>query len=157
MPVLKHPKLEKFLHNIIEGMDYGHAWTAAGHKATGNAAQSAACRALRRDEVKERYGELMAPAARAVIDLREAARQYTQAALDTLESVMNDEKAPHAARVAAANSILDRGHGKAVQHIEAEISVYDSLSLAEKQVLLAALDTLDGDEESDSGGVAPTH
>ena len=70
---------------------------------------------------------------------------------------MTSAKAPMAARVAAAATLLDRGHGKAVQHIEAEISVYDSLSLAEQQALLAALDTLIDDEEGDSGGAAPTH
>ncbi len=53
---------------------------------------------------------------------------------------------------------LDRGYGKATQHIEAEISVYDSLGLAEKEALLAILESLDaGDDEGDSGGPAPTH
>ena len=75
----------------------------------------------------------------------------------TLVSVMEDLKAPHSARVAAANGLLDRGHGKAVHHIEAEVTVYDSLSLADKQALLAALDALDGDEEGAQGGPAPTH
>ena len=59
--------------------------------------------------------------------------------------------------VAAANGLLDRGHGKATQHIEANVNIYDSLSLADKQALLAALDALDGDEESDSGEPEPTH
>ncbi len=63
--------------------------------------------------------------------------------METLVSVMEDLKAPHSARVAAANGLLDRGHGKAVQHIEAELSVYDRLSLAEQQALLAALEMLD--------------
>ncbi len=53
---------------------------------------------------------------------------------------------------------LDSGYGKATQHIEAEISVYDSLGLAEKEALLAILESLDaGDDEGDSGGPAPTH
>ncbi len=61
---------------------------------------------------------------------------------------MEDLKAPHSARVAAANGLLDRGHGKATQIVEAEISVYDRLSLAEQQTLLAALDELaDADEK----------
>ncbi len=68
-----------------------------------------------------------------------------------------DLKAPHSARVAAANGLLDRGHGKATQHIEAEISVYDSLSLAEKEALLAVLESLDVDEEGDLGRPAKTH
>ena len=46
--------------------------------------------------------------------------------------------------MAAANGLLDRGHGKAVQHIEAEISLYDALGLEDRQTLLAALDALDG-------------
>ncbi len=70
---------------------------------------------------------------------------------------MEDLKAPHSARVAAANSLLDRGHGKAVQHIEAEVSVYDSLSLREKQALLEVIDALDVDEEGNSDGPALTH
>jgi len=81
--------------------------------------------------------------------------------VNTLKSVMMDKLANSSARVAAANSLLDRGHGKAVQHIEAEISVYDSLSLPEKQALLeiidAVVDGLDVDEEGNSGGPAPTH
>ncbi len=38
---------------------------------------------------------------------------------------------------------MDRGFGKPVQHIEAELSVYDGLGLAEQQTLLAALEELD--------------
>ncbi len=41
--------------------------------------------------------------------------------------------------------------------VEAEISVYDSLSLGEKEALLAVLDTLIGDDEGDSSGHSPTH
>ncbi len=58
------------------------------------------------------------------------------------------------------NGLLDRGHGKAVQHIEADVNVYDSLSFDEKEGLLAVLESLDvlaGDEEGDSGGPVPTH
>ncbi len=58
--------------------------------------------------------------------------------------------------MAAANGLLDRGHGKAVQHIEAEISVYDSLDLPQKQALLEILESLDVDEEGNSGGPALT-
>ncbi len=61
-------------------------------------------------------------------------------------------------RLGAIQTALDRGWGKAVQHTEAEISVYDSLSLDEQQALLAILESLDADdEEGASGGSAPTH
>ena len=70
---------------------------------------------------------------------------------------MEDLKAPHSARVAAANGLLDRGHGKAVQHIEEEISVYDRLGLDEKQALLEILDALAGDEEGADANAATRH
>jgi len=44
--------------------------------------------------------------------------EYTEAALQTLVAIATDEKAPPAARVAAATAILDRAHGKPVQAIE---------------------------------------
>lgn len=44
--------------------------------------------------------------------IRDAAREYTKDALQTLVDVMQDDEAPHAAKVSAANSILDRGYGK---------------------------------------------
>lgn len=48
--------------------------------------------------------------------LKDAAREHTQAALDTLVSVMaGGEGIPAAAQVNAAKEILDRGYGKASQ------------------------------------------
>ena len=44
-------------------------------------------------------------------DVRELAQMHTPAAIDTLVDVMNDDQAPPAARVMAANALLDRGHG----------------------------------------------
>jgi hypothetical protein len=51
-------------------------------------------------------------------DLRMAAQDYSVAALATLAAIAADTEAPHAARVAASNALLDRGHGKPVQAIE---------------------------------------
>lgn len=50
-------------------------------------------------------------------DIRSLARGHTETALRTLAAVMNSEEAPPAARVQAANSLLDRGWGKATQTI----------------------------------------
>lgn len=49
------------------------------------------------------------------IELKDAARRYTQDALDALVEVLADGS--DAARVAAAREILDRGYGKASQVI----------------------------------------
>jgi hypothetical protein len=45
------------------------------------------------------------------------ARQHSTEAIETLRHVMQDKKSPPAARVAAANAILDRGFGKPSQTI----------------------------------------
>jgi hypothetical protein len=158
MPVLKNARHERFAQNKAKGMSIGPAYTAAGYKAKDHSAEVNGARLLKNAEVQNRIAELQGSTAKQITDVRDAARQHTQAAVETLVSVMQDLKAPHSARVAAANGILDRGYGKATQHIEAELSVYDSLSLAEKQTLLDALEVLDGaNEEGDSGGPAPTH
>jgi hypothetical protein len=49
--------------------------------------------------------------------IKSLARAHTETAIKVLAGVMNQEEAPHAARVAAANSLLDRGWGKAAQII----------------------------------------
>jgi hypothetical protein len=45
-------------------------------------------------------------------EVKQAAREHTEAAIEALVGVVNNEEAPAAARVAAANAILDRGWGK---------------------------------------------
>jgi hypothetical protein len=50
-------------------------------------------------------------------DIRSLARSHTEAAINTLVGIMNQPEAPQAARVSAANSILDRGWGKAMQPV----------------------------------------
>src|SRR5215470_13759376 len=49
------------------------------------------------------------------VDIRSYARKFTVEALETLAHVMRSPNAPPAARVLAANSLLDRGWGKAAQ------------------------------------------
>jgi hypothetical protein len=53
--------------------------------------------------------------AKALADIRSLARGHTETALNVLAGIMNEAKAPHAARVSAAQALLDRGWGKAVQ------------------------------------------
>ena len=51
-------------------------------------------------------------------DVADAARERTQEAIDVLAAIMKDPKAPAAARISAAQAILDRGHGKPAQAID---------------------------------------
>ena len=62
------------------------------------------------------------------IDLKDLARQHTQRALETLVDVMTNDDAPANARITAANSLLDRGWGKATTHTEISVDVYDRMS-----------------------------
>jgi hypothetical protein len=48
-------------------------------------------------------------------DIQELARQKSPEAIETLTDIMQNAKAPPAARVAAANSLLDRGYGRPLQ------------------------------------------
>jgi hypothetical protein len=57
---------------------------------------------------------------KASAEIRSLARSHTEKALKTLVGIMSQTKAPAAARVAAANSILDRGWGKSTQPIAGE-------------------------------------
>ena len=153
MEILQNARHERFAQNKAKGMSATEAYEKAGYKPS----RQHAARLATKGDIVARVAELQGSTAKQITDVRDAARQHTRAAVETLVSVMEDRKAPHSARVAAANSLLDRGHGKAVQHIEAEISVYDSLSFDEQRALLAALDALAVDEEGASDGPAPTH
>jgi hypothetical protein len=54
---------------------------------------------------------------RALTEIRSLARSQSRTALNVLVGVMRSKDATAAARVAAANAILDRGWGKATQAI----------------------------------------
>lgn len=50
-------------------------------------------------------------------DIRSLARSHTETAIGVLARIMQQDSAPEASRIAAANSLLDRGWGKPVQAI----------------------------------------
>ena len=56
--------------------------------------------------------------ARALTDIRSLARSHSRTAVNILVGIMRSEDATAAARVSAANAILDRGWGKATQPSE---------------------------------------
>jgi hypothetical protein len=57
-----------------------------------------------------------------VAEIKELARAHTGKAIETLVSIMANPKAAPAARVSAANALLDRGYGKPPQHITGEVA-----------------------------------
>jgi hypothetical protein len=68
----------------------------------------------------------------AVTDLRSEARKYTACALKTLVAIMLQPESPPAPRVAAANTILDRGWGKPQLNVEANHN--HTLSIASEHI-----------------------
>jgi hypothetical protein len=58
---------------------------------------------------------------KATADVKAAAQKYTAEALKTLAHIMKAGE-PDAARVAAAKELLDRGHGRSTQTIDATIT-----------------------------------
>jgi len=53
--------------------------------------------------------------AKTLTDIRSLARAHTETAINVLAGIMQQADAPPAARVAAVNSLLDRGWGKPPQ------------------------------------------
>ena len=55
---------------------------------------------------------------RTLVEIRSLARSHTRTAINVLAGIMRSKDATAAARVSAANAILDRGWGKATQPLE---------------------------------------
>jgi hypothetical protein len=69
-------------------------------------------------------------------DVIELPRSHSPAAIAALAKIMRDEEAPPAARVGAANSILDRAHGRppqAIAHLGA-VAAHNLNLLSEEQL-----------------------
>src|SRR3954452_3610042 len=85
---------------------------------------------------------------KATATVKALAQEYTTASIKALVEVMEDKTAPAVARVKAAEALLDRGHGRPTQHIEARISPLEELSddelVAGITALRAVLDPVAG-------------
>lgn len=90
-----------------------------------------------------------------VTEIRELAKRHTPAALKVLVEALKDDNGR--TRIAAAEVLLDRGWGKATQHIEANVNVIDQLSHEDKRALLEALGALAGSEEPAGDEAALRH
>lgn len=53
----------------------------------------------------------------AIARVADLAREHTPKAIETLAAIMNDEKATRTTRIAAANALLDRAHGRPAQSV----------------------------------------
>jgi hypothetical protein len=89
---------------------------------------------------REGAGRPKGAVSKATADIKAAASEYSQSALTTLAEIMGNAQSPAAARVAAANAILDRAHGKPKQSVEleGEVDVYQTVTAVEYVVVDAA-------------------
>jgi hypothetical protein len=84
-----------------------------------------------------------------VAEVRAAAMQYTSEAIETLATIMRNERAPLQARAAAANSLLDRAIGRPEISAKIENTTtstagidFDRLTPEELDALTAKMDEL---------------
>jgi len=94
--------------------------------------------------------------AKAPIDIRSLARTHTEAALRTLAGIMNQPDAPEAARVAAANSLLDRGWGKPTQPIAAAPDPMDDTTTDELRSLIETIRSINAQRDAGQSGGSVT-
>ena len=88
--------------------------------------------------------------AKTTADIRSLARNHTAKALSTLASIMNQAKAPAAARVQAAQALLDRGWGKATQVVEATVNNVDASRVSDLELAtIIAIDSGEGTPEAE--------
>src|SRR5689334_6780497 len=73
--------------------------------------------------------------------VRDLAREHTETAIACLVSIVEDAKAPSAARAACAQALLDRGWGKPTQPIDGdgEGGEINLVSKAQRDAAVAAL------------------
>jgi hypothetical protein len=74
-------------------------------------------------------------------NVQELARQQSPQAINTLAEIMSDAKAAPAARVAAANALLDRGYGKPTQLVAQALAKVDPATLSDEELAAIAIGT----------------
>lgn len=72
-------------------------------------------------------------------ELRSLAQQYTAQAIETLAEIMQSADASFGVRIVAANSLLDRGHGKPAQAVELELEHIDDESAKHRKSIIDKL------------------
>jgi hypothetical protein len=68
-------------------------------------------------------------------DIRSLARSHTRSAILALAGVMRSKDATHAARVSAANALLDRGWGKPPQALNTEGGALELIHRIERVIV----------------------
>ena len=90
------------------------------------------------------------------VDLKSIARIHTESAIRTLAAIMAQAKQPAGARVIAAQTLLDRGWGKAPQQLTGEDG--GDIRITIRQILANAVETepklIENEDEQDDGATS---
>ena len=79
-------------------------------------------------------------------DIQELAGERSPEAINTLAAIMEDQKSPPAARVAAANSLLDRGYGKPTQPISQTLTKIDPTTMSDAELAAIVRNGIQADD-----------
>jgi hypothetical protein len=90
-----------------------------------------------------------------LIEVTQAARERTMAALETLDTIMHSAQASAAARVSAAVAILERGWGKAPQTMTVRRDG-ELRDLSDAELIAIASGAAEGIETNGSGNPSAT-
>ncbi len=71
-----------------------------------------------RNQYAPEIREARAQERKIIVDVKEAAKEMTPIALETLKTAMTSPNAPFAARVSAATEVLNRGWGKTKETVD---------------------------------------
>ena len=74
---------------------------------------------------------------KATADVKAAASQFSEKALKVLAEIMDSTEHPAAARVSAANAILDRAYGKPSQAVELDADVRATINEIRRTIVRA--------------------
>ncbi len=75
---------------------------------------------------------------KAPVEIRSLARSHTDKAIKTLANIMDDTECPPAARVAAAQALLDRGWGKPNQSVDHTITRITAREIGDNELAAIA-------------------
>jgi hypothetical protein len=79
-------------------------------------------------------------------DVKALARECTGEAIETLREIMRNTSASSAARVSAATALLDRGHGKPAQTVNATFENKTFQQMSDEELHAIARGDPEGDE-----------
>jgi hypothetical protein len=97
----------------------------------------------------------MKPTSKAAAQIKALARKHSKAAIKTLAAIMNQADGPATARVSAAQALLDRGWGKAMQPIAGDEDGPAMLARIERVIVEPSRHK--GGDENSSGGDEGAH